>query len=228
VNPSLVTLTHSLYSFKKQKEELERIEKEEREREELAAKSKTMDSFYKQVLERKEAEHRTVMEAMSKNKNKSGSSSTQQESLDAVLAKEAKKSDVEVNDNNEVIDKRQLLGAGLNVKSKFGSLSSLASTDDRVKERMDEYNEYKQRKLQEARSKRHGNDDERERLSREVERQMIETKKKQEEDELRKQKELEEKATAKRTSADAALSARERFLARKKQKLEEENKKKGK
>ncbi|KAI8885090.1 hypothetical protein K501DRAFT_164152, partial [Backusella circina FSU 941] len=217
-------------SFKKQKEELERIEREERQREELAAKTKTMDSFYKQVLERKEAEHRTVMEAMSKNKNKkvtSSSSTTEQQAMDATLAKEAKKKgkEVELNDNNEIIDKRQLLGAGLNVKSKFGSLSSLASSDERIKERMDEYNEYKQKKLQEARNKRRGNDDERERLSREVERQMMENKKQQEEEELRKQKELEEKATAKRTNEDAAMSARERFLARKKQKLEEESKK---
>ncbi|KAI8988737.1 coiled-coil domain-containing protein 55-domain containing protein [Pilobolus umbonatus] len=216
-------------TFKKQKEELERIEREEREREAFANKAKGMDSFYKQVLEKKEAEHQAMMKALSEKKERKndGKSEELDEVTDIKLAKEAMKEgkDVLLNDNNEIVDKRQLLGAGLNVKPRFGTLASLADSDTRIKERMDEYEAYKRKKLEEYESKRrHGkNSDERERLSKEIERQMLETKQKEKEAEEKKQKELEEKAAVKRTTEDAALSARERYLARKKQKLESGN-----
>lgn len=222
-------------SFKKQKEELERIEREEKERERVADKTRGMDSFYKQVLERKEAEHQAMMKSIAeKNKNRKenpGSSATAVEGdSDNLLAKQAEKEgkDVMLNDNNEIVDKRQLLSAGLNVKPKFGTLGSLASSDDRVKERMDEYEAYKRKKVEEYESKRKqgGNNDERERMSKEMERQLIETRQKEKEEEERKQQEFEQKATAKRTTEDVAMSARDRYLARKKQKLEEEKQQK--
>lgn len=214
--------------FKKQKEELERIEREEKEREALAEKSKSMDSFYKQVLERKEAEHQDMMKALAEKKNKKQiniASESTTTFTEASLVEQAQKEgkDVMVNDNNEIVDKRQLLGAGLNIKPKFGTLGSLAASDDRIKERMTEYEEYKRKKVEEYESRRKSgrSTDERERLSREVERQMMEAKQTQQQEEERKQKEFEEKATAKRTTDDVAMSARERYLARKKQKLQE-------
>jgi hypothetical protein len=213
-------------AFKKQKEELERIEREEKERESLADKTRGMDQFYKQVLERKEAEHQALMKAVSdKSKNRKSESKSTVVDDDLKLAAKASKEgkDVMVNDNNEIVDKRQLLGAGLNVKPKFGTLGSLASSDDRIKERMNEYEEYKRKKVEEyeSRRKQGKSSDERERLSKEVEKQMMEAKQKEKAEEERKQKEFEEKATAKRTTEDVAMSARDRYLARKKQKLEE-------
>ncbi len=146
------------------------------------------------------------------------------------LAKQAEKEgkDVMLNDNNEIVDKRQLLSAGLNVKPKFGTLGSLASSDDRIKERMDEYEAYKKKKVQEyeAKRKQGRNSDERERMSKEMERQLMETREKEKQEEERKQQEFEQKATAKRTTEDVAMSARDRYLQRKKQKLEEEKNKK--
>lgn len=220
--------------FKKQKEELERIEREEKARETIANKTRGMDSFYKQVLEKKEAEHQAMMKAIAeKNKNRKNNTtadtSTKEIDTEEALMKLAEKEgkEVMVNDNNEIVDKRQLLGAGLNVKPKFGTLGSLASSDDRIKERMDEYEEYKRKKVEEyeAKRKQGKNTDERERMSKEMERQLMETKRKEKEEEERKQKEFEEKVTVKRTTEDVAMSARERYLARKKQKLEEEKKK---
>ncbi|KAI9249294.1 coiled-coil domain-containing protein 55-domain containing protein [Sporodiniella umbellata] len=216
-------------TFKKQKEELERIEKEEKEREEKAAKGQTMDSFYKQMLERKEAEHQALMKAFEeKDKLKGKVQEAFLETSDSSLAKQAEKEGKEVmlNDSNEIVDKRQLLGAGLNVKPKFGTLGSLAASDERIQERMNEYEAYKRKKVEDYENKRkQGKDNgERERLSREVEKQMVEVEKKKAEEEERKRKELEQKATAKRTTEDVAMSARERYLARKKQKLEEEKK----
>ncbi|KAG0741016.1 hypothetical protein G6F57_009932 [Rhizopus arrhizus] len=218
-------------TFKKQKEELERIEREEKEREEKAAKNKTMDTFYKQVLERKEAEHQAMLKAFAEKGEKKDRTTQADtaESTDVLLAKEAEKEGREVmlNDNNEIVDKRQLLGAGLNVKPKFGTFGSLAASDERIKERMSEYEAYKRKKVEEyeAKRKQGRSGDERERLSKEVEKQMMEVKQREQEEEERKKKALEDKLTVKRTTEDAAMSARERYLARKKQKLEEEKKK---
>ncbi|KAI8068855.1 coiled-coil domain-containing protein 55-domain containing protein [Thamnidium elegans] len=219
-------------AFKKQKEELERIEREEKERETLADKKRGMDSFYKQVLERKEAEHQAMMKAIAEKaknrKNNIGVETTTEIEPEQVLLKQAEKEgkEVMVNDNNEIVDKRQLLGAGLNVKPKFGTLGSLASSDERIKERMDEYEEYKRKKVEEYESKRKQgkNNDERERMSKEMERQLMEAKRKEKEEEERKQKEFEQKVAVKRTTEDVAMSAKERYLARKKQKLEETKK----
>ncbi|KAL9549121.1 hypothetical protein MBANPS3_005366 [Mucor bainieri] len=215
-------------AFKKQKEELERIEREEKERETMADKTRGMDQFYKRVLERKEAEHQALMKAVAeKSKHRASGSqpATVDKEDDLKLAEKASKEgkDVMVNDNNEIVDKRQLLGAGLNIKPKFGTLGSLAASDDRIKERMNEYEEYKRKKVEEyeSRRKQGKSNDERERLSKEVERQMMEAKQREKEEEERKQKEFEEKATAKRTTEDVAMSARDRYLARKKQKLQE-------
>ncbi|KAI8380522.1 coiled-coil domain-containing protein 55-domain containing protein [Choanephora cucurbitarum] len=214
-------------SFKKQKEELERIEREEKEREQLAEKNKTMDSFYKQVLERKEAEHQVMIKAMAerkKQKQSGNTSSTEQTETDIQLVEQAKREGKEVllNDNNEIVDKRQLLGAGLNVKPKFGSLGSLAASDERIKERMDEYEAYKRKKVEDYQSRRRQgqSNDEREQVSKEVERQIMQVQQEKQEEEERKQKEFEQKVAAKRTTEDAVMSARERYLARKKQRLE--------
>ncbi|KAL0092589.1 coiled-coil domain-containing protein 55-domain containing protein [Phycomyces blakesleeanus] len=219
-------------TYKKQKEELMRIEAEEKEREEQMQKSKTMSSFYKQVLDKKEAAHKHMMDAMAKKSSGSRSAAAGADKAaldtegDVKLAEEARREgkSVMLNDNNEIVDKRELLGAGLNVKPKFGSFGSLASTDERVRERQNEYEEYKRKKVAEyeARKHGHGQHDERERLSREIERQMIEQQEREKEEEEKKQKELEAKATAKRTTDESAMSARDRYLARKKQKIEEE------
>ncbi|KAG2218943.1 hypothetical protein INT45_004635 [Circinella minor] len=213
-------------AFKKQKEELERIEVEERKREEEANKGKKMASFYKQVLDKKEAEREALMRHLKNKKEQEALGNTiqkQKDEIDAELAKEAELEGKQVmlNDNNEIVDRRQLLGAGLNYKpKKFGSFGSLS--DERAQERQREYDEYKRKKVEEYESRRRaGNKDERERLSQEIEKQMMETRQKEQEEEEQKQKELEQKATTKRTTDDVAMSARERYLARKKQKLQE-------
>ncbi|KAI8143232.1 coiled-coil domain-containing protein 55-domain containing protein [Fennellomyces sp. T-0311] len=209
-------------AFKKQKEELERIEAEEKKREEEQQKNQKMASFFKQVLDKKDAERAALMQHLKTRKDQPQQSSQQKQELDTELAQQAEKEGKQVmlNDNNEIVDRRQLLGAGLNVRPKFGSLGSLS--DQRAQERQREYDEYKRKKVEEYEKRRRGgrDDEERERFSREIERQMMETKEKERQAEEEKQKELEQKATAKRTTDEAAMSARERYLARKKQKLQ--------
>ncbi|KAI8388083.1 coiled-coil domain-containing protein 55-domain containing protein [Radiomyces spectabilis] len=218
-------------AFKKHKAELERIEAEEKKREEEMEKNKTMTSFYKRMLDKKEALHNALMDEMNK---KESSSAEKQKKLeqgekqldeDLQLLEQARREgkSVTLNDNNEIVDKRELLGAGLNVaKPKFGSFGSLASSDERIRERQLEYEEYKRKKVAEYEARRRqGRGDERERLSQEVERQMLANKQKEEEEARKKQEEFEQKVAAKRTTDEAAMSAKERYLARKKQKMEE-------
>ncbi|KAG0168950.1 hypothetical protein DFQ28_011385 [Apophysomyces sp. BC1034] len=217
-------------AYKKQKEELERIEAEERQREEQAAKKKTMTSFYRQVLDRKEASHLAFMKAL---EDKSSSPAVEEKQKqqeadeDLKLAEQARREgkSVRLNASNEIVDKRELLGAGLNTKPKYGTFGSLALTDARIRDRQQEYEEYKRKKVEEYESKKYtGRHDERERLSREVERQMIENRQKEREEQEQKQQEFEKKVAEKRTTDESAMSARERYLARKKQKLEEGSK----
>ncbi|KAI9323791.1 coiled-coil domain-containing protein 55-domain containing protein [Dichotomocladium elegans] len=226
-------------AFKKQKEELKRIEEEERKREEEANKKKKMTSFYKTLLDKKSEERMALLQQHENQKGNKAttsaaaaadSASSKKVVLDIELAKQAEREgkSVMLNASNEIVDRRQLLNAGLNVKPKFGSLGSLA--DERAQERQREYDEYKRKKIEEYERKRRGGGDssERERYSREIEQQMLETREKEKKAEEEKQKELAEKATAKRTTEDAAMSARERYLARKKQKLEQEQGDQGK
>ena len=193
---------------------------------EEANKGKKMASFYKQVLDKKEAEREALMRHLKNKKEQEAAGNTvqkQKDEVDAELAKEAEREGKQVmlNDNNEIVDRRQLLGAGLNYKpKKFGSLGSLS--DERAQERQQEYDEYKRKKVEEYEARRRaGNKDERERFSQEIEKQMMENRRKEQEEEEQKQKELEQKATTKRTTEDVAMSARERYLARKKHKLQE-------
>lgn len=213
--------------YKKQKAELERIEQEERQREEETQKKKKMQSFYKQLLDKKASDHAELMAQLEAQKSlsqeeKEARRRQEKEQADLELAKKAEQEgkDVMLNDNNEIVDRRQLLGAGLNVRPKFGSLGSLA--DKGARERQKEYDEYKRKKVEEYEAKRRGglDKDERERYSREIEQQMVETREREKKAEEEKQRALEQKAAVKRTTDEAAMSARERFLARKKAKLE--------
>lgn len=184
-----------------------------------------MTSFYRQLLNEKGNERQELEQylKMHKGSKSNKSEAEMKQVLDTELAQQARREgkDVMLNDNNEIVDRRQLLGAGLNVRPKFGSLGSLA--DKGAQERQREYDEYKRKKVEEYEAKRRGGGDqaERERYSREIEKQMMESKAKEREEEERKQKEMAEKAAAKRTTDESAMSARERYLARKKQKLEQ-------
>lgn len=184
-----------------------------------------MESFYKQLLDRKEAERTAMMQHLKNGKSRSSETTKEQEEkakADVELVEQAKREGKQVilNDNNEIVDRRQLLSAGLNVKPKFGSLGSLK--DEGARERQREYDEYKRKKVEEYEAKRRGGGDakERERYSREIEKQMMETRQREKEMEEQKRIEMEQRAAAKRTTDEAAMSARERYLARKKQKLE--------
>lgn len=173
------------------------------------------------MLDKREEAHAAVVEASIKGvSSKKIEVRDTGEDQDTALAEEARKEgkDVVLNDDNVIVDKRQLLGAGLNVaRPKFGTFMSLSSSDPQTKERQQEYEEYKRKKLAESAAKRtgKGGQTERERMSREVERQMVERQEAEREEERQKEEEFKKKLE-KRTSEETTMSARERYLARKK------------
>ncbi|SGY13569.1 BQ5605_C010g05895 [Microbotryum silenes-dioicae] len=111
-----------------QQEELRKVEEEEKKREELeAGKSGGMTSFYKSYLDTSSKEHEAAV-AATLAKPAEGTSRTSfnvapppKEKTEAELAAEVSAQTgrrIEVNDDGEIIDKRQLLGGGLNLVRK--------------------------------------------------------------------------------------------------------------
>ncbi|BGP48930.1 hypothetical protein JCM10450v2_004809 [Rhodotorula kratochvilovae] len=111
-------------AYKKQQEELRKAEEEEQKREE-AEKSKRggMTSFFKSYLDSTEAAHAAaVAAAASAPKVPLGPQRpTEQQKTDAQIAAEHEAQTgrkVELNDEGEIIDRRQLMTGGLNVVAK--------------------------------------------------------------------------------------------------------------
>ena len=109
-------------AYKDQQKENARLEEEERKREEEAAKRKDktgMLGFYKGVLDKDEQRHEKAVKAAAEAKPEDIEEATGEKSLEE-LAKEAnaKGANVIVNDDGQIVDKRQLLSAGLNAGAK--------------------------------------------------------------------------------------------------------------
>ena len=108
-------------AYKRQQEELRRLEEEEKGREADEEKRRRegggMKEFYKSMLERDEERHQASMRAVEENK---GRVLSKPEGEDGVGRKEkseaevARENGVTVNEEGEVVDKRELLKAGLN------------------------------------------------------------------------------------------------------------------
>ncbi|KAL6716989.1 hypothetical protein ACLMJK_004903 [Lecanora helva] len=111
-------------AYKRQQEEMRRLEEEEAIREREAEERKRregggMKALYKNMLDRDEQKHKEIMKAVEENKGK--------EDVATNVGAEAKKAKSEaemakekgatVNEEGQVVDKRQLLNAGLNAAS---------------------------------------------------------------------------------------------------------------
>jgi coiled-coil domain-containing protein 55 len=119
-------------AYKKLQEENKRLQEEERKKEQQEAKEgmgKGMATFYKDMLERKEKEHAEAVRAAEKAAKmgvapKSGAEETDaskdKRRTEAEIAREINEAggSVAVNEDGEVVDKRQLLKGGLNVVKK--------------------------------------------------------------------------------------------------------------
>lgn len=136
---------------------------------------------------------------------------------DAELAKIAQAAgrDVELNDDNQIVDKRELLSAGLNLSAPNTRHLGLRATAKGKGAEGEEVQVHTA--VGTAASRREIN----ERRAREVRKQMEEEKERVVEEREREEKERRERIVAKRNTEGDVQSARERYLARKRRKLDE-------
>ncbi|KAH8589318.1 coiled-coil domain-containing protein 55-domain containing protein [Bisporella sp. PMI_857] len=212
-------------AYKKQQEENRRIEEEERRREEEEAKKNKgagMSGFYKKMLEKDDKKHAEVLKAAEEREKNGLVEQVEEEETkmtDADLAREINKKKagaIEINDEGQVVDKRQLLKGGLNILAKpkkpttSNAQRGASSASDRSgtgfvgaaggKQAMRERQTHMMEAQLEAATKRAREEEEEERLK------------------------LENAAKSQKTQGDI-MSAKERYLARKRE--AEEAKKRG-
>lgn len=198
-------------AYKKQQAQLQ--EQEQRDAQEKQAGS--MADFHKQMLESSEKEHQAIVEA-SKSITPGAQSSIQSEQDSRnvlreqarMINRDAGYDKVKINDEGELVDDRQVLGGGLNVvstkkRSSTHDSRTIHSQEGFSSGRMNKTS-FRSRTQQTARIM----EDMREHQQKE---------RQAKEDQLSK---LADTFTQKKTSVDAVAGARERYLARKKAKLE--------
>ncbi|KAK7422349.1 hypothetical protein QQX98_001628 [Neonectria punicea] len=210
-------------AYRKQQEENKRIEEEERHREEEEAKKNKgggMSAFYRKLLDKDEQRHADVLKA-AEEKAKHGSQEDDKEDeqdkekaeADAARKLNEKGASVALNEDGQVVDKRQLLRGGLNVGAK----------------KKESVQREAERPAQAARREVGGQQigrkqAMRERQSRMLEEQLEQSMKRSREDEEAQREEVERASKSRKTEGDIS-SAKERYLARKRA-AEEERKKK--
>lgn len=220
-------------AYRRQQEEVRRLEAEERVREEEERrknKGKGMTGWYKDMLDRGERDHEEVLKAVEETlqRKKQGGEgqkeggedrqgdedSKTEEELARELLQKGKK--ITINEDGQIVDKRELLQGGLNVKAKkkaeaLREKSRLAAGQaDQQQSKGGVYVGGKQAM--------------RERQTRMLEAQLEESLKRAREEEEEEKKKIELVAKSRKTEADIS-SARERYLARKR--AAEEAKKNG-
>ncbi|TRX94556.1 hypothetical protein FHL15_004711 [Xylaria flabelliformis] len=211
-------------AYKKQQEENRRIEEEERLREEEESRKNQgggMTAFYKDLLEKGDRRHAEVVKA-AEERARSGpkpEDETQEEKMktDADIAREInqKGGTIAINEDGQVVDKRELLRGGLNLGAKKKSEPSKDTR--RGPGRRDE------REPSHGFVGSGGKQAMRERQTRMLEAQLEQSLKRSMEQEEEERQKVERAAKSRKTETDIS-SAKERYLARKKQ-AEEEKKK---
>ncbi|OAQ97885.1 hypothetical protein LLEC1_01518 [Akanthomyces lecanii] len=208
-------------AYKKQQEENRRIEEEEKKREEEEAKKNKgggMSAFYRQLLDKDEQRHAQSVEAaeaMAQNaavkKEAEELDAREEEDEDKVQAARAKSmnekgASVDVNEDGQVVDKRQLLRGGLNLDAK-----KKAAVQQQQQQHKPDERERKESHMPGQAGRRQAM---RERQSRMMEEQLEQSMKRAYEEEETKKQELERAAKSRKTEGEIS-SAKERYLARK-------------
>ncbi|EJD02288.1 uncharacterized protein FOMMEDRAFT_87529 [Fomitiporia mediterranea MF3/22] len=235
-------------AYKDQMAEVRRAEEEEKKREE-AEKSKRksttgMSHFYRQLLEQNDQEHSATLSAVSVSQNHQGNQSkkikgpsgpeTQNLTItkptdytpisDLQLAQRAREEgkSVELNDDNQIVDKRDLLSAGLNLSAPNtrhlglytkGKPKNQNGGEDGGGEGEVETH----RAVGTAASRREIN----ERRRREIEQQLAKETERTAQEKEQKERETAARMVAKRNTEEDVQGARQRYLERKRRKLEE-------
>ena len=204
-------------AYKAQQEEIRRLEEEERKRETAEAERRRkggggMRELYKGLLDREEKRHDEAVQAVEIGKQKKKTVFEEEEEEEEVKEKSeadiAKETGAAVNEDGQVVDKRELLRAGLNVKAR-----SKTGDDDRMKEGETNRNEATSMMF----GGRNGSKQAmRERQSRMLEAQLEAATKRAAEDERVEQEALQRAAKSRKTQGEIS-SAKERYLQRKRE-----------
>ncbi|KAI1768837.1 hypothetical protein GGR53DRAFT_475953 [Hypoxylon sp. FL1150] len=203
-------------AYKKQQEENRRIEEEERRREEEEAKKNKgggMTAFYKDLLERGDQRHAEVLRAAEERAKagpKGEESQEEKPRTDVDVAREInqKGGTIAINEDGQVVDKRELLKGGLNlnaVKKQEPRNQAGRGLDRRE-------NQDKSRGFVGAGGKQAM----RERQTRMLEAQLEQSLKRSMEEEEEEKQKVERASKSRKTESDVS-SARERYLARKRE-----------
>lgn len=219
-------------AYKDQMEELRRAEEEERQREEEEKRKNSkgvgtgMAHFYRKLLEESEQKHDETVAATESKPTigpQGGPNLTITKPPDftaksdvelARIAREQGK-DVELNDDNQIVDKRDLLSAGLNLSmpnTRKTGLQLLGKNKDGSDGQVESH-----RAVGTAASRREIN----ERRAREIQRQLEEEKQRLRSEREREEQENRDRVVAKRNDEASVMSAKERYLERKRRRLEE-------
>ncbi|KFA68836.1 hypothetical protein S40285_01208 [Stachybotrys chlorohalonatus IBT 40285] len=202
-------------AYKKQQEENRRLEEEEKRREEEEAKKNKgggMSAFYRNLLNKDEQRHAEAVKAAEDSAKNASQPELQEtteqtnEKSEADVAKDLneKGASIAVNEDGQVVDKRQLLRGGLNVGAKKKETAHKEA--ERPKEQDRRPNDGAQVGRKQAM---------RERQSRMLAEQLEQSMKRSREEEEAQRQEVE-RATKSRKTEGEISSARERYLARKK------------
>ncbi|KAF9568100.1 hypothetical protein EC968_003120 [Mortierella alpina] len=230
-------------AYKAQKEAMRLAEEEDRKREELMAKDKDgslMQGFYRTMLEERTKLRPDLADLSSKSESKDRLSAAALEELekekrlsekdDRQRAMEAREQgiDVVLNDEGQIVDKRQLLKGGLNIVKKPAAATSSSSWSSQNRHRSSSnydrdrtyaaYKESKYRSSQPSAGRGQRDDpsaDQRARMTEKIERQLVEQEKQREEEEKARQESIRE-ALKRKNQDDQVMDAKARYLARKK------------
>jgi len=185
-----------------------------------------MTHFYATLLQQSEKKHAAVMAAASQPTigpsmpgdpaNLAIKPPTERQLTDIERAKKARAEgkEVELNDDNQIVDKRDLLSAGLNLAAK--------NTRDLAAYRRDKQNKAMEEVVNvhtavgSAASRREIEA----RRRQEIEAQLAEEEKRRVIEKEREEEEIRQKAVKRKNDDDAVMSARERYLERKRRKLD--------
>jgi coiled-coil domain-containing protein 55 len=195
----------------------------ELEKKKKGSASTGLASFYRKLLDESEQKHEeTVTATQSVVKGPQGPSPnltitkppdyTLKSDLELAHAAREQGKDVELNDDNQIVDKRELLSAGLNLSAPNTRMLGLRMATKKEGEKVEVH-----QAVGTAASRREII----ERRKREIAEQLEEEEKRLVKDRVRQESEATAKYVARRNADSDIQSARERYLERKRRKLEQ-------
>lgn len=212
-------------AYKEQQAELAKAEEQQDKGEaQQRTASKGMGSFYRDMLNETNAARDAAIAASLANQPSTSTAPSIEpevrERSDADLAREAREKGLEVdlNDDNQIVDKRSLLSKGLNVVSKRRKTTQDDTRTSSERDSRESRRERDQRRQQEYEA-RMNRDGQRSRQSALIEEQLLELERKRALEDQEAARREKDKIDAKRNDSAAISQAKQRYLERKKQRL---------